>query len=141
MKAISFFYEGVNFRLADDDNVKNWISLIAKANDREIEELSFIFCSDEYLHSINLQYLNHDTYTDIITFDNGDDESYLAGDIFISVERVEENAGTYQVSFTDEIHRVMIHGVLHLLGFDDTTDAMKKNMREKEAVCLSLRNF
>ena len=104
-------------------------------------EISFIFCGDNYLHQINKEYLRHDTYTDIITFDNSDEEGTISGDIFISVERVEENALGFQVSSTDELHRVIIHGILHLCGYLDKKPADKKQMTEKENYYLNKRNF
>ena len=107
----------------------------------QLGELTFIFCSDEYLHKINLEYLDHDTYTDIITFDNADEDGTIEGDIFVSVERVKENAADLKIPFEDELHRVLIHGVLHLLGHDDTTPELKAAMRKEEDKCLSLRSF
>ena len=104
-------------------------------------QLTYIFCSDEYLHKLNVEYLDHDTLTDVITFDNADDSDILEGDIFISVERVAENAKELGHSFRDELHRVMIHGVLHLLGYHDKDLLAQTAMRKKEDYCLSLRTF
>lgn len=132
-KSIYFFCEDVEYTLKNKKIVRQWISSTIKAEGiEEIEELSFIYCSDEYLLSINQQYLNHDTYTDIITFDNSDVEEMLSGDIFISYERVKENATLYNISTRHEMHRIMIHGVLHLCGYLDKTKKEKEIMTQKE---------
>jgi rRNA maturation RNase YbeY len=103
-------------------------------------DISFIFCSDEYLLGINQQYLEHDYYTDIITFDDVSGE-LISGDIFISVDRVRENAEIYGQSFSDELHRIIIHGVLHLLGYKDKEPDQKEIMTGKEDYYLSVRSF
>jgi probable rRNA maturation factor len=140
--AVDFHAEEVAFALEQPNQVRQWIARIVADHGLEIESLTYIFCSDEYLHQINLEYLNHDTYTDIITFNNADHpDQVVEGDIFISIERVKENAESLSVSFTDELHRVLIHGVLHLLGYDDKDPASQAAMRDKEDSCLSLRNF
>lgn len=139
---IEFFYEEVDFELDQADQVGEWISQIVLEHGYEIENLTYVFCSDDYLHQINLQYLNHDTYTDIVTFNNSDfPDRIVEGDIFISIDRVRENARDLALSFTNELHRVIIHGVLHLLGYDDKDPAAQAAMREKEDSCLSLRKF
>jgi probable rRNA maturation factor len=141
-ETIEFVYEEVDFTIVQPEQVSQWIRAIVTSHGYKLENLTFIFCSDEYLHQINLQYLNHDTYTDIITFNNSDiPDRVIEGDIFISIDRVGENAETLALSFINELHRVMIHGVLHLLGFDDKESASQAAMREKEDSCLSLRNF
>lgn len=140
-KSIYFFCEDVEYRLKNKGIIRQWISSTILAEGiKEIEELSFIYCSDEYLLSINQQYLNHDTYTDIITFDNSEIENVLSGDIFISYERVKENASIYKVSTTHEMHRIMIHGVLHLCGYLDETKQEKDKMTEKEDFYLNELN-
>jgi probable rRNA maturation factor len=101
--------------------------------------VNFIFCSDEYLHSINVQYLNHTTYTDIVTFDSSETKGLIEGDIFISVERIQENASKFNTSFDEELHRVIIHGVLHLIGYSDKGSTKKAQMKRKEDTYLSLR--
>ena len=101
-------------------------------------ELNFIFCNDQYLLEINQQYLNHNTYTDIITFNHSDDKGTIEGDIFISLDRVAENSSTLDIPFELELHRVMIHGVLHLVGYSDKTTPQKNEMRKKEDESLSL---
>lgn len=138
---IEFIPEEVDFELPDQAKTANWLNQIIEAHQYKIENLTYIFCSDEYLHQINLDYLNHDTLTDIITFNNADEESIIESDIFISIDRVKENAANLQIPFIDELHRVMVHGVLHLLGYNDKNSALSKEMRDKEDYCLSLRTF
>ncbi|MBK0403585.1 rRNA maturation RNase YbeY [Adhaeribacter sp. BT258] len=138
---ISFETEDIHFELTNYQQVSTWIKQVIHNHDYQLGELTFIFCSDDYLHKINLEYLDHDTLTDIITFDNADEEGTIEGDIFVSVERVKENAVELKIPFEDELHRVLIHGVLHLLGHDDTTPELKVAMRWEEDKCLSLRNF
>jgi len=138
---IEFMVEDVEFELADAQELTSWIERVAEVHEHEIVQLTYIFCSDEYLHKVNVEYLDHDTYTDVITFDNADDADIIEGDIFISVDRVRENAVTHGVSFRDELHRVMIHGVLHLLGYADKDLLSQTAMRKKEDDCLLLRTF
>lgn len=135
---INFFSEDIDFNLEHKQRITEWINSLCNNHDFEIEELTYIFCSDEYLLGINRQYLNHDTYTDIITFNNSNVEGIIMSDIFISVERVKENAKTQEVLFETELLRVLIHGVLHLIGFNDKTDEEKTLMRKKEDECISL---
>ena len=133
---INFFSEEIDFELEDEEKTSNWLQKIANKEGFVISAISYIFCDDEYLHKINMEYLNHDTYTDIITFDNSDNneenEQILEGDIFISIERVKENSKELKTTFEQEIHRVMVHGLLHLTGNDDHSAEDKKLMREKE---------
>ncbi|TXK51354.1 rRNA maturation RNase YbeY [Pontibacter qinzhouensis] len=138
---IEFVSEDIDFSLANPDKVSDWIATVIEQNDQELESLTYIFCSDDYLHQINLEYLDHDTLTDIITFNNADEEGTIEGDVFVSVERVRDNAATLGTTFEDELHRVIIHGVLHLLGFKDKTEKQATLMREQEDSCLSLRKF
>jgi rRNA maturation RNase YbeY len=138
---IEFITEDIEFSLINQDKVTDWINRIILKHDYELENLTYIFCSDEYLHQINLEYLDHDTYTDIITFNNADLDGIIESDIFISIERVTENAQQLNTNFVDELHRVMIHGILHLLGFDDKTPELKREMQQEEDLSLSLRNF
>tara|TARA_R110000868_G_scaffold180489_1_gene421110 strand:+ start:193 stop:612 length:420 start_codon:yes stop_codon:yes gene_type:complete len=120
-----------DFRLENPNYYSDWLSRVVDSEEKELGDLNYIFCDDEYLLAINKQYLDHDTYTDIITFDycNG---LNVSGDIFISIERVEENAQEYKVSFEEELLRVMVHGVLHLLGFKDKSEKDAAVMRNKE---------
>lgn len=138
---IEFVVEDVDFELTDATELTEWIERVAAVHEHKIVQLTYIFCSDEYLHRVNVEYLDHDTYTDVITFDNADDADIIEGDVFISVERVRDNAQSHNVSFRDELHRVMIHGVLHLLGYKDKDLLSQTAMRKKEDDCLSLRTF
>jgi probable rRNA maturation factor len=138
---IEFFSEDIDFSLKNPEQVSNWIADVIEQHDQELSSLTYIFCSDDHLHQINLEYLDHDTLTDIITFDNADEEGIIEGDIFISVDRVRDNAATIGTSFDDELHRVIIHGVLHLLGFKDKTPEQETAMRKLEDSSLSLRKF
>ena len=138
---IEFVTEDVDFTLADEDKIKEWIVQIITDHKFKLENITYIFCSDEYLHQINVSYLNHDTLTDIITFDNSDNKEQVESDIFISIDRVKENASHFNISLQDELHRVIIHGVLHLLGYDDKDEKSKALMQQKENECLSLRDF
>jgi probable rRNA maturation factor len=133
--------EDINFELTNYQQISAWIKQVIHKYNSTLGALTYIFCSDNYLHQINVEYLDHDTLTDIITFDNADEDGTIEGDIFVSVERVKENALDLAIPFEDELHRVMIHGVLHLIGFDDSTPELKAAMRQEEDKCLSLRNF
>lgn len=135
---ITFSNEGIKFNLKNKTLLKKWIASTIEKKKRKTGEISFVLCSDEYLLTINKQYLNHDTYTDIITFDYSKDSLQLpvSGDIFISVDRVEENAKKFSKTFEDELHRVMIHGTLHLLGYKDKTKTHKEEMTKAEDACL-----
>jgi len=139
MPLINYFYHQVRFRLKTPRKVTSWIKEVVKNEGASINEINYIFCTDAYLLTLNQGFLNHDTLTDIITFDTTQDPSLLEGEIYISIERVKENAIKFQTSFEDELNRVMIHGVLHLLGFKDKKVAEKTLMRKKEEACLSLR--
>lgn len=130
---ISFHSEGLDFLLPNPELVESWIIDTASKEDRSVRALNIIFCSDSYLHEMNVEYLQHDTLTDVISFQYHDDSSpYIEGDIFISVERTNENAQKFEVSPEKELLRVIIHGTLHLLGYGDKTPEDKKIMTEKE---------
>ena len=135
---IHYFYEEVDFRLSNEEPLGNWINSIIQSHQFQISEINYIFCSDDYLLDINVRHLNHDYYTDIITFDNSEESNIIESDIFISIDRVKENALSQKLETTQELHRVMIHGILHLLGYGDKTASEKAEMREKEDACLSL---
>jgi len=139
--AIRFFTEDISLSLKNKGLVRKWIKQTIIDESHKLRELNFIFCSDQYLLSINQQFLNHDTYTDIITFDNSDKEGLIIGDIFISVDRVQENAASFKTKLEDEIQRVMIHGTLHLLGYPDKGKEAKAIMTQKEDFYLSKRGF
>ena len=141
MPSINFFEEDVKFKLKEKNKVKAWIKSTIEAEGYKLQELNYIFCSDQYLLQINQQYLHHDTYTDIITFDNSEMEAVIVGDIFISIERIRENAVKFNSGKENELHRVIIHGALHLLGYPDKTAESKKIMTGKEDHYLSRRNF
>ena len=129
-----FDTESIDFKLPAVILTRKWIKETVKNENEKwkVGELSFVFCDDTYLHKMNVEYLNHDTLTDIITFDNSDEENKIEGDIFISVERVRENAVTLKTVFEQELRRVIIHGVLHLCGYKDKTKKDAQIMREKE---------
>ncbi len=139
-RAIHFFSEDTTFEPGEKRGLRHWLQQVILDEKQELETLNFIFCSDDYLLGINRQYLDHDTYTDIITFDNSEGQT-INGDIFISIERVHENAATLKLSKRDELHRVMVHGVLHLLGYTDKGKAKKQEMTAKEDHYLGLREF
>ena len=138
---VQFFQEDITFKLKDKRPVKQWITETVRAEGFILKEVSYIFCSDVYLLQVNKQFLNHNYFTDIITFDHSAGEELIAGDVFISVERVRENAAKYKVSVTEELHRVIIHGALHLVGYNDKTSADKEKMTLKEDFYLNKRNF
>ena len=133
---INLFYE-TNFQLEDREEHSSWLMNVAKSEEKAIHEINYIFCDDEYLLKINQEYLNHNTYTDIISFDNSVDDD-LAGDIFVSIDRVKDNAQKFEVSFKDELRRVMVHGILHFMGYKDKTKEESLTMREKENEKLKL---
>lgn len=135
---ISFFPQDIKFTLKNKTKVRQWLTSVAKKEGAAIEELNYIFCSDNYLLALNKKHLNHNTLTDIITFDTSPLSSRrgaggeVFGDIFISIERVTENAEKFNVSREQELHRVMVHGLLHLLGYKDKKPADKAQMTGKE---------
>jgi probable rRNA maturation factor len=135
---IAFNYETL-FQLKDENLLENWIEKVVLEKGFEIGEINYIFCDDMYLHKLNVEFLQHDTLTDIISFDNSLGK-LISGDIFISVERVNENAADFKVSFEEEIHRVMIHGVLHYMGLKDKSDVEKTEMRNAENSALLIIN-
>jgi len=134
---INFFTEEIKYDLKHKTKIRTWIKNTIEAEGYVLEELNFIFCSDEYLLAINQQYLQHDTYTDVITFDNSEVLKTITGDIFISIERIQENARNYKGKTADELCRVMIHGTLHLLGYKDKGKVAKTLMTQKEDQYLS----
>jgi probable rRNA maturation factor len=134
------FYSETDFKIKDTKALSHWVSEIILHENHELGDLTYVFCDDAYLHKLNLQFLNHDTLTDIISFDNSLGKQ-IHGEIYISVERVKENAGTYQVAFLEELHRVIIHGVLHFCGYKDKTKKQQETMSRKENEALDLRTF
>ncbi|WP_247237964.1 rRNA maturation RNase YbeY [Telluribacter sp. SYSU D00476] len=130
---INFFQEDVSIKVPTPLKTKRWLKAVVEAEGAQLNHLNYIFCSDEYLLNVNREYLEHDYYTDIITFDTSDEgEDQIEGDIFVSIDRVKENAQNLTKSFEDEFRRVLVHGVLHLIGYDDTTDESEAEMRKKE---------
>ena len=136
--AIHFFSENTRFDLPQKIKRKNWLKDIIQSRNYKIGDLNYIFCDDEYLHQINIDYLNHNTYTDIITFDNSESEGVIAGDIFISVDRVRENAIKHKQPESKEFSRVLAHGVFHLMGYKDKTKEQALTMRAQEELAIEL---
>ena len=134
---ISFQNQSISFKLKEKTKLKAWIKAVTEKEKHRLGDISYIFCSDDELLDINIQHLNHNTYTDIITFDYTEGNR-ISSDIFISVDRVEENAKKFKVSFEEELHRVMIHGILHLCGYKDKSKADAELMRKKENAALKL---
>ena len=139
MSSISFVSNKTTFKLKQVARHRTWVERIIIANHKFPSEIQFIFSNDEFLADLNKQYLKHSTLTDIITF-NYNSGHYISGDIFISIDRVKENAEKFNTDFYSELQRVMIHGILHLLGYNDKTDAEKKKIRKKEDECLFILN-
>lgn len=136
--AINFFTEDIKFDLQQKQKRKNWLKRLALSEKFKVGELNYIFCSDEYLYQINVDYLNHHTYTDIITFDNSEEDSVIEGDIFISIDRVKENAQKLKQEESSELSRVISHGLFHLMGYKDKTKSEAEMMRSKESVAIEL---
>ena len=139
--AIHFFNEESNYKLKQKNELKQWIKAVAAEEGFKISALNYILCSDEYLHQINLTYLQHDTFTDIITFDHSEKKDSIAGDIFLSTDRVIENAQAFKVNELEEMCRVLVHGALHLMGYTDKSKASKSTMTTKENYYLAKRTF
>lgn len=137
MNKIEFNYIDIDLEIIED-NYNQWIKKCINKNKKEVGDISYIFCSDEYLLKINQDYLNHDYYTDIITFDYCE-KDIISGDIFISIDRIKDNADRLDITFKNELDRVIIHGIIHLLGQKDKTEEEAKEMRIKEDYYLSLR--
>lgn len=137
MGKIDFFYEDIQPLLLQKSKIKKHLNYLVKSELMQLGDVCFIFCKDEYLLEMNKQYLDHDYYTDIITFDYVEGK-IISGDLFISIDRVNENAKKFGVEFKRELLRVMFHGVLHLCGYKDKTEYEKKQMREKEDFYLSV---
>src|SRR5882672_6600894 len=137
---IFFFKEGIKFRLNDKESLVKWIAGQTRKAGFGISNVNFIFCSDVYLRRMNVKYLKHDYFTDIITFDNSSEKKILEGDIYISIDRVKKNSALFKSSFNDELHRVMCHGMLHLMGYDDSNKRLKEVMRKMEDRWLGFLN-
>lgn len=136
---VSYFFEDIKFSFKGRRENNSWLKAVAESEVKRLGSINIIFCSDNYILDVNQRYLGHDYFTDIITFDYCEDD-VLSGDLFISIDTVRENAGFYKAdSFENELHRVMVHGLLHLIGYDDHTPEQQKVMREKENYYLDFR--
>ena len=136
---ISFDYEDTKYRIKDTENLTVWLESIFQKEEKSFKQIEYILCSDAYLLDINKQYLNHDYYTDIITFPLSQDP--IEATIFISIDRIKDNADTFKQTLEDELHRVLAHGLLHLIGYNDKTEAESEMMRAKENEHLGQRNM
>ena len=134
---VSYFFENTDFKLKGKTRIKQWLKLVAESEIFTLGNVSVIFCSDNYILDINQRYLQHDYFTDIITFDYTEGTK-ISGDLFISVDSVRENSIEYGTEIEDELHRVIVHGILHLIGYDDDSEEDIKVMRAKEDYYLSL---
>ena len=139
--SIFFFKESIKFRLSKRKQLMDWILEIIKKEGYSLSNINFIFCTDSSLRKINKKYLDHDYFTDIITFDNSVLKKTIEGDIFISIDRVIINSKKFTSSFNDELHRVMAHGVLHLIGYGDKTKSQKTVMKTREDFWLKRKTF
>ncbi len=137
MPEISFLVKGIRFKLSNKRKTSRWLEKVAKSEGRQIHSLTYVFASDAFVGSYNFKFLGHNAYTDIITFDYTEGNQII-GEIYISIPRVRDNARTYKQPFQVELRRVVVHGLLHLLGFTDKTQRQVAQMRLKEEACLSL---
>lgn len=137
---VSYFTEDIVFNFKEKRLTSRWLKLVAESEIRRLGDISIVFCSDNYILDVNLKYLQHDYYTDIITFDYCEGDK-ISGDLFISIDSVRENSSFYGTEFKDELNRVIVHGILHLIGYDDHTEKDIKQMRAKENYYLSLREL
>lgn len=140
MKTIHFFTEDISFAFNQQTATSHWIQSVAQEEGYHVGEVNIIFCSDEYLYAMNQRFLQHDTYTDIITFDHSDEPHELSGELYISIDRIRDNAQQREIGFETELYRVIVHGILHLIGYNDKTDTEKEDMRSKEEQCLHKPN-
>ena len=138
MQMIRYFQEDIRFDLKQKMQNNRWLKMVAGSEMRRIGAVNIIFCSDNYILDVNMRYLQHDYFTDIITFDYCE-KDILSGDLFISIDSVRENALFYGVPFADELDRVMVHGLLHLIGYDDHTEEQIREMRAKEDYYLQMK--
>ena len=135
---VGYFFEDIKFEYKNRQFNNRWLKMVSESEICRLGDINIIFCSDPYILGINLQYLGHDYFTDIITFDYSE-KPVISGDLFISVDSVRENAAFYRTEFNEELHRVIVHGILHLIGYDDHTDADTAVMRQKENYYLQMR--
>jgi probable rRNA maturation factor len=136
---IRYYNENVRFSLKGKRFSNRWLKAVAKAENFSLGNIAIIYCSDSYILAMNKKFLKHDYYTDIITFDYCEG-TVLSGDLFISIDSVRDNAAHFGTTFDDELNRVMVHGILHLIGYDDYTKSQQKTMRAKENEYLALRD-
>ena len=136
---VSYFLQDIDFVFKHKRLNNSWLKLVAESEIKKLGNINIIFCSDNYILDVNVKYLGHDYFTDIITFDYCE-KNILSGDLFISIDTVRDNAEFYKIEFKDELNRVIVHGLLHLIGYDDHTPEEQKIMREKENYYLELRN-
>lgn len=136
---VSYFLQDIDFVFKHKRLNNSWLKLVAESEIKKLGNINIIFCSDNYILDVNVKYLGHDYFTDIITFDYCE-KDILSGDLFISIDTVRDNAEFYKTEFNDELNRVIVHGLLHLIGYDDHTQEEQKIMREKENYYLELRN-
>ena len=134
---VTFQSEGIDFPKIEEDKLLKWIDRVAKKHNKKAGEISYLFCNDEKILEVNREYLNHDFYTDIITFDYSED-NIISGDIIISLQTVESNSQMYQTEYLEELHRVIIHGILHLCGLKDGTPEQETFMRSEEDSALEM---
>lgn len=138
--SVNFFYEDTNFKVSQPRKTIQWIKNVIKLEYGSLDCINYIFCSDNYLYNLNVTYLKHKTLTDIITFDLSEDSTAINGEIYISVDRVKDNSIKLRTHFAEELNRVIVHGILHLVGYRDKKPQEKRVMREKEDLYLSLRS-
>lgn len=136
---VSYFVQDTDFKFVKRRLNNLWLKMVAESEVKKLGNINIIFCSDNYILDVNMKYLQHDYFTDIITFDYCE-KNILSGDLFISVDSVRENSIFFKTEFSDELNRVIVHGLLHLIGYDDHTPDEQKIMREKENYYLELRN-
>lgn len=136
--AINFFEEGVASGISSSNRVRRWLRKVADTKGYTIKNLNYVFCNDEYLYEMNVQYLKHQTYTDIITFDQSEDNNIIEGDIYISTDRVKDNAHTHGADYPTELLRVISHGLLHLCGHQDKTKRQSEEMRMEEDKAIAI---
>lgn len=141
MGNVAFLNADISFTLKNKRATKDWLRSIANLYDYSLTDVQYIFCSDEYLLNVNRDFLQHDYYTDIITFDLSEKKGEILSEIYISIDRVKDNAKTYNVPFYEELHRVLAHGILHLCGLKDKTAKQEKEMRSAENQALQLKTF
>ena len=141
MGVVRYYSEDIHFKLSESRKISRWIKSILAKEKVDFSFINYIFCSDKYLLDLNKRYLSHNEYTDIITFQLNEEDEVIESEIYISIDRVRENSREFGTSFSNELHRVMAHGVLHLAGYRDKKPSEKALMRKKETAYLSLRKF